>query len=100
MFTLIGSNSNQSQFTKKNSKRWILEGMRERNISRRKPNKPLAIKNDDRVIRIKDYLQNSCAVRTYFLDTYGIDLLTPPPPPTGIKCPYTEMKAQVKKRFL
>lgn len=61
--------------------------MRERNISRRKPNKPLAIKNDDRVIRIKDYLQNSCAVRTFFLDTYGIDPLTPPPPQQGSNAP-------------
>ena len=47
--------------------------MKECNVSLRKPNKRFAIKNEDRIIRIKDYLQNILTVRKYFLDTYGVD---------------------------
>ena len=59
----------------------------------------MAIKNEDRVIRIKDYLQNSCAVRTYFLDTYGIDPLTPPPPQQGSNAPTQKWKRKSKNAF-
>ena len=47
--------------------------MKEYNVSLRKPNKRFAIKNEDRLIRIKDYLQHIWTVRKYFLDTYGVD---------------------------
>ena len=40
------------------SKHWIQDWMKEYNVSLRKPNKRFAIKNEDRIIRIKDYLQN------------------------------------------
>ena len=55
------------------SKHWIQNWMKEYNVSLRKPNKRFAIKNEDRFIRIKDYLQNIWTVRKYFLDTYGVD---------------------------
>ena len=55
------------------SKHWIQDWMKEYNVSLRKPNKRFAIKNEDRIIRIKDYLQNIWTVRKYFLDTYGVD---------------------------
>ena len=55
------------------SKHWIQDWMREYEVSLRKPNKRFAIKYEDRVIRIEDYLQNIWSVRKYFLDTYGID---------------------------
>ena len=44
--------------------------MKEYNVSLRKPNKRFSIKSEDRIIRIKDYLQNIWTVRKYFLDTY------------------------------
>ena len=43
--------------------------MKEYNVSLRKPNKRFAIKNEDRIIRIKYYLQSIWTVRKYFLDT-------------------------------
>ena len=55
------------------SKHWIQDWMKEYNISLREPNKRFAIKNEDRIIRIKYYLQNIWTVRKYFLDTYGVD---------------------------
>ena len=63
--------------------------MREHNVSIHKPNKRFAIKNEDRVVRMKDYVQNIWKMIKYFLDTYGIDPLLL----MGIKCLYTEMKA-------
>ena len=47
--------------------------MKEYNVSLRKSNQRFAIKNEDRIIRIKDYLHNIWTVRKYFLDTYGVD---------------------------
>ena len=47
--------------------------MKEYNVSLRKPNKRFAIKNEDRVIRIKYYLKNIWTARKYFLETYGVD---------------------------
>ena len=44
--------------------------MKEYNISLCKLNKRFAIKSEDRIIRIKEYLQNIWTVRK-FLDTYG-----------------------------
>ena len=55
------------------SKHCIQDWMKEYNVSLRKPNKRFAVKNEDRIIRIKDYLQNIWTVRKYFLDTYGVD---------------------------
>ena len=48
------------------SKHWIQDWMKEYNVSLRKPTKRFAIKNEDRIIRIKDYLQNIWTVRKYF----------------------------------
>ena len=47
--------------------------MKEHNVSPRKPNKKYAIKKEDRIIRIKDYLKNISTVRKYFIDKYGVD---------------------------
>ena len=47
--------------------------MKEYSVSLRKPNKRFTIKNEDRIIRIKGYLQNISTARKYFLDTYGVD---------------------------
>ena len=55
------------------SKHWIQDWMKEYNVSLCKPNKRFTIKNEDRIIRIKDYLQNIWTVIKYFLDTYGVD---------------------------
>ena len=46
--------------------------MKKYKVSLHKPNKRFPIKNKDRIIRIKDYLQNIWTVRKYFLDTYGV----------------------------
>ena len=40
------------------SKHWIQDWMKEFNVSLHKPNKKYAIKKEDRIIRIKDYLKN------------------------------------------
>ena len=55
------------------SKHWIQNWMKEYNVSPRKPNKKYAIKKEDRIIRIKDYLKNIWTVRKYFIDKYGVD---------------------------
>ena len=47
--------------------------MKEYNVSLRKPNKKYAIKKEERVIWITDYLKNIWTVRKYFIDKYGID---------------------------
>ena len=49
--------------------------MKECKVSLQKPNKRFVIKNKDRIIRIKDYLQNIWTVRMYFFDTYCVDSL-------------------------
>ena len=77
------------------SKHWIQDWMKEYNVSLRKPNKRFAMKNEDRIIRIKDYLQNIWTVRKYFLNSYGVD----PPIINGDQMSLKGMKAQVKKRF-
>ena len=45
------------------SKHWIQNWMKEYNVSLRKLNKRFPIKNEDRIIRIKDYVQNIWTVR-------------------------------------
>jgi len=55
------------------SDHWIQDWMNEYNVSLRKPNKRYVIKQEDRIIRLKDYLQNVWIVRKYFVDTYGKD---------------------------
>ena len=57
------------------SKHWVQDWMKEYIVSLRKPNKRFAVENEDRIIRIKDYLQNIWTVRMYFLGTYGVDHL-------------------------
>ena len=47
--------------------------MKEYNVSLRKPNKKYAIKKEDRIIRIKDYLKNIWTVRKYFINKHGVD---------------------------
>ena len=55
------------------SKHWIQDWMKEYNVNLRKPNKKYAIKKEDRVIRIKDYLRNIWTVRKYFIGKYSTD---------------------------
>ena len=55
------------------SKHWIQDWMKEYNVSLRKPNKKYAIKKEDQIIQIKDYLKNIWTVRKYFIDKYGVD---------------------------
>ena len=47
--------------------------MKKYNVSLRKPNKKYAIKKEDRIIRIKNYLKNIWTVRKNFIDKYGVD---------------------------
>ena len=47
--------------------------MKEYNVTLRKPNKKYAIKKEDQIIRIKDYLKNIWTMRKYFVDRYGVD---------------------------
>ena len=47
--------------------------MKEYSVSLRQPNKKYAIKNEDRIIRIKNYLKNILTVGKYFTDKYGVD---------------------------
>ena len=47
--------------------------MSEYEVSLRKPNKRFAIKQDDRIERILEYLKNVWRIRKFFLDNYGID---------------------------
>ena len=45
------------------SKHWIQDWMKDYNVSLCKPNKRFTIKNEDHIIRIKDYVQNIWTVR-------------------------------------
>ena len=47
--------------------------MTEYGVSLRKPNKRFAIKQEDRIERILEYLKNIWRIRKFFLDNYGID---------------------------
>ena len=77
------------------SKHWIQDWMKEYNVSLRKPNKRFAIKNEDRIIRIKDYVQNIWTVRKYILDTYGVD----PPIINGDRMPLHRNESAGQKTF-
>ena len=63
------------------------------NVSLHKSNKRLAKKNEDCIIRIKDYLQNIWTVRKYFLDTYDVD----PPIINGDQMPLHRNESAVQK---
>ena len=69
----MNGESNNPNLFLKFSKHWIQNWMKEYNVSLRKPNKKYAIKKEDRIIRIKDYLKNIWMVRKYFIDKYGVD---------------------------
>ena len=42
-------------------------------MSLKKPNKRFAIKQDERIQRLLEYLQNIWRIRKFFLDNYGVD---------------------------
>ena len=52
---------------------WIKEWEQEYGVSLPKPNKRYAIKKEDLVIRLEDYLKNIWRIRRYFLEKYGVD---------------------------
>ena len=52
---------------------WIKDWEKEYGLSFRKPNKRFAIKKEDLVIRLEDYLKNVWTVRRLFLEKYSID---------------------------
>ena len=47
--------------------------MKEHNVSLRKRFKNYAIKKEDKITRIKDYLKNIWTVRNYFIDKYEVN---------------------------
>ena len=77
------------------SKHWIQDWMKEYKVSLRKPNKKYAIKKEDRIIRIKDYLKNIWTVRKYFINKYGVGS----PVFNGDQMPLRRNEAQVRKHF-
>ena len=78
------------------SKHWIQDWMKEYKVSLRKPNKKYAIKKEDRIIRIKDYLKNIWTVRKYFINKYGVGS----PVFNGDQMPLRRNEAQVRKHFI
>ena len=52
---------------------WVKEWECEYNISLRKTNKRFSISQEDRMIRVNDYLQNIWSVRQYFIRKYNIN---------------------------
>ena len=54
-------------------KKSITDWMREYGVSLKKPNKRFAIKQEDRIQRLIEYLKNVWRIRKYFLHHYGID---------------------------
>ena len=78
------------------SKHWIQDWMKEYKVSLRKPNKKYAIKKEDWIIRIKDYLKNIWTVRKYFINKYGVG----PPVFNGDQMPLRRNEAQVRKHFI
>ena len=57
------------------SNKWVKGWMIEYCVSLRKPNKRFAIKNEDRIERLSEYIKNLLWVRKYFLDNFGYDPL-------------------------
>ena len=47
--------------------------MKEHNVSLRKRFKNYAIKKEDKITRIKDYLKNIWTIRNYFIDKYEVN---------------------------
>ena len=70
--------------------------MKEYNVSLRKPKKKYAIKKEDGIIRIKDYLNNIWTVRKYFIDRYGVD----PTVINGDQMPLHRNESARQKHFL
>ena len=71
--------------------------MKEYNVSLQKPNKKYAIKKEDQIIRIKDYLKINWTVRKYFIDKYGVY----PPVTNGDQMPlHRSESASQKTLFL
>ena len=54
-------------------KKSITDWMREYGVSFKKPNKRYAIKQEDRIQRLTEYLKNVWRIRKYFLEHYDID---------------------------
>ena len=54
-------------------KKSITAWMREYGVSLKKPNKRYAIKQEDRIQRLAEYLKNIWRIRKYFLHHYKID---------------------------
>ena len=52
---------------------WIAGWMKEYEVSLKKPNKRFAIKQEDRIIRILEYLKNILRVRWFFWCNYNVD---------------------------
>ena len=52
---------------------WIQGWMKEYEVSLLRPNKRFSIKQEDRVIRLLEYLKNIMRIRKFFLDNYKID---------------------------
>lgn len=55
------------------SNTWIYGWMAEYGLSLQKPNKRFALKQEDRIQRIEEYIMNVLRVRKWFLDNYGIE---------------------------
>ena len=66
--------------------------MKEYNVSLRKPNTRYALKKEDQVVRVQDYLKKVWMVSKYFLDTYGIG----PPIINGDQMPLHRNEIQKK----
>ena len=55
------------------SKSWVKSWMSEYGVSLKKPNKRYAIKQEDRIERLLEYLKNVMRVRYFFLENYKVD---------------------------
>ena len=47
--------------------------MSEYNVSLQKPNKRFAIGQNDRIVRITEYIMNIWRIRKWFIDNYGVE---------------------------
>ena len=55
------------------SDHWIYDWMAEYGISFQKPNKRFALKQEDRIQRIEEYIMNVLRVRKWFIDNFDIE---------------------------
>ena len=60
---------NKLKFTRQ----WIKGWMKEYQVSLKKPNKRFAIKKEDRIQRIEEYLKNIIRIRKFFIDKFKVD---------------------------